>query len=208
MAVITISRQVGSGAYQIARLVADQMGYRLLDTELLAKLGPELGLASPGEVFDLTAELHHVKGRRERFFEVLPVNAPAYNDYLASGQASADRSFQVVSKIILAVYEQGNAVIEGRGGMCVLKNKPGVLHVRVAAPVDQRVAYVAQRDSIIPDDARVKVKQADAAQADYIRTYFAADISDPTLYHMILNTGKVRVEAAAAAICDAAAHWL
>ncbi len=208
MAVITISRQVGSGAYQIARLVAEQMGYRLLDTELLAKLGPELGLALPGEVFDLTAELHHVKGRRERFFEVMPVNAPSFNDYRASGQDAADRSFQVVSKIIVAVYEQGNAVIEGRGGMCVLKNKPGVLHVRVVAPMDQRVAYVAQRDSIIPDDARVKVKQADAAQVDYIRTYFASDIADPTLYHMILNTGKVGVEAAAGAICAAAAQWL
>ncbi len=209
MAVITISRQVGSGGDEIAQLVSKQLGYQLLDRELVMKLGPELGLTATGEVVDLTAERHHVPGTLERAFLFPPtINAPSYNDYVGMGEADADRSYGVISKIIRHVGAQDNAVIEGRGAMLELQNRPGVLHVRVVAPVEQRLAYVAQRDRIIAADARDKVREADVAQGEYIRKYYNADITDPTLYHLIINTGKVGQEAAATAICDAAAHWL
>ncbi len=60
MAVITISREVGSGGHEIARLVCKKLGYRLFDKELMNRLGAEEGLTSD-EVVDLMEDQHHVR---------------------------------------------------------------------------------------------------------------------------------------------------
>ncbi len=202
MAVITISRQVGSGAHEISLLVCKQLGYQLLDKELMARVGAEAGLTS-GEVVDLTAEEHHVPGRLERFFSMTFQDVPAIGSYEASGEAAEDRSSMLVHKIILAAYEQGNLVVPGRGGQLVLRDKPGVLHVRVVAPPEQRIEYLMKRDRITADAARDMMKRADTAANDYIRRYYQADLSDPLLYHFIINTGKVTLAAAADLIIKA-----
>lgn len=209
MAVVTVSREVGSGGDEIMKLVCDQLGYQLCDWSLLSKLGTDLGLVAPGEMFDLAAEKHHKPGTLERAFTLVPgYNAPAYNEYLGSGDYDADRSFVVLGQIMQHVYGQGNAVIQGRGSMCVLKDKPGALHVRVVAPVAKRMEYLMKRDGIGELTARDRVKEADRAQVDYIRRYFGVDIHDPTLYHFIINTGKVTYAAAASAIADATVRLL
>ena len=202
MAVITISRQVGSGAHEISLLVCQQLGYRLLDKELMARVGAEAGITS-GEVVDLTAEEHHVPGRLERFFSMPFQDVPAIGSYEASGAAAEDRSSMLVHKIILAAYEQGNLVVPGRGGQLVLRDKPGVLHVRVVAPPEQRIAYLMKRDGITADAARAMMKRADTAADDYIRRYYQAELADPLLYHCIINTGMVTLAATADLIIKA-----
>jgi cytidylate kinase len=192
MAVISISRLVGSGAHEISQLLSKQLGYQLFDQELMAKLGVEAGLISKGQVVDLTAERHHTHSPLERMSHLAPMrDILALGAYEASGVGAEDRSAELVSKIMLYAYEQGNVVVDGRGSQGVLRDKPGVLHVRLVAPLEQRIEYLKKRDNIGTDEARKKVKEADAAQVEYIRHYFMADINDPTLYHLIINTGKV-----------------
>ena len=191
MAVISISRQVGAGGHEVAELVSKKLGYRFFDRELMRRLGIEGGITK-GEVVDLTAERHHTGGASgERMFGVMQANPLAYGAYEASGTGAEDRSAEMVSKIMLFAYEHGNIVVEGRGSQGVLRDKPGVLHVRFVAPVEQRIEYLKKRDNIGTDEARKRAKEADAAQVDYIRRYFGADINDPTLYHLIINTGKI-----------------
>jgi len=204
MAVISFSRQVGSGGHEIAQLVSERLGYQLLDRALMSKLGAEAGILTEGQLVDLSAERHHVGGPFERGTSMGTWNVLDIRAYEASGLGAEDRSAEVVSKILLLAYEKGNIVVEGRGSQGVLRDKPGVLHVRVVAPIEQRVGYLMKRDGIIDIDARRKVKEADAAQTDYIRRYFGGDISDPMLYDLIINTAKLTVEAAADAICNAA----
>ena len=191
MAVISISRLVGSGAHEISQLLSKQLGYRLFDQELMAKLGLEAGLTK-GEVVDLTAERHHTHSPLERMSHLAPMrDTLAFGTYEASGAGAEDRSAELVTKIMLYAYEKGNVVVEGRGSQGVLRDKPGVLHVRFVAPLEQRIEYLKKRDNVGTDEARKRVKEADAAQYDYIKRYFDADINDPTLYHLIINTGKV-----------------
>ena len=205
MAVISISRQVGAGGHEVAELVSKKLGYRFFDRELMRRLGIEGGITK-GEVVDLTAERHHTGGASgERMFGVMQANPLAYGAYEASGTGAEDRSAEMVSKIMLFAYEQGNVVVDGRGSQGVLRDKPGVLHVRLVAPVEQRIEYLKKRDNIGTDEARKRVKEADAAQVDYIRRYFGADINDPTLYHLIINTGKITQAAAVDLIIKALA---
>jgi cytidylate kinase len=202
MAIVSISRQVGSGGHEIAQLVSKQLGYKLFDRDLMQEIGVNNGITT-GEVIDLTAERHHTQTPIERMFGMAPINSFVVGTYEASGLGAEDRSAEIVSRIILAAYKLGNIVVEGRGGQGVLRDRPGVLHVRIVAPLEQRIEQLKNRDNISSDEARKKAKEADSAQAEYIRRYFGADISDPTLYHLIINTGKYTHEEAAELVVKA-----
>ena len=203
MAVISLSRQVGSGGHEIGGLVSKRLGYQLLDRRLMSKLGSDAGIIQVGQLVDLSAERHHVAGTFERGASLSTYNVLDIRAYEASGLGAEDRSAEMVNKILLLAYEQGNIVVEGRGGQGLFRNKPDVLQVRVLAPVQKRVEYLMKRDGCSGEVARQKVKEADAAQADYITRYFDADISDPALYDLIFNTAKLPLEAIANAICEA-----
>ena len=156
-----------------------------------------------GQLVDLSAERHHVAGTFERGASMSTYSVLDIRAYEASGLGAEDRSAEMVNKILLLAYEKGNIVVEGRGGQGLLRDKPGVLQVRVMAPVQQRVVYLMKRDGISVEVARQKVKEADAAQADYIKRYFDANISDAALYDLIFNTAKLPLEAVVDVICDA-----
>src|SRR5512139_3474038 len=99
MAVIGMSRLVGSGAQEIAHLLSKQLGYRLFDQELMAKLGVEAGLMSKGQVVDLTAERHHTHSPLERMSHLAPMrDTLAFGTYEASGAGAEDRSAELVTK--------------------------------------------------------------------------------------------------------------
>lgn len=202
MAVVAISRQVGSGGHEIAQLVSQQLDYPLYDRDLIARLGVEAGILAEGEIIDIMPEQHHTQNVLERMFSVLPTDTMPLGAYEASGEGAEDRAVSVVSKTTLMAYDKGNVVIEGRGSQGVLRDKPGVLQVRVVAPLETRVANVMKRDSCSESEAKRKVKEGDASQIDYIQRYFGANIDDPTLYHLIINTGKVTLEAAASTIIE------
>jgi cytidylate kinase len=169
----------------------------------MSKLGSDAGILKVGQLVDLSAERHHVAGTFERGASMSTYNVLDIRAYEASGLGAEDRSAEMVNKILLLAYEKGSIVVEGRGGQGLLRNKPDVLQVRVVAPIPQRVEYLMKRDGISADLARQKVKEADKAQADYIRRYFDADIYDATLYDLIFNTAKLPLEAIANAICEA-----
>mgnify|MGYP001766516455 CR=1 FL=1 len=195
MAVISISRQVGSGGHEIALALSQKLGYRFFDRALMQKIGLEAGITK-GEVVDLTAERHHTQIGEVNAMLFNAASPIALGSYEASGMGAEARAAEAVSKIMRRAFEQGDVVIEGRGSQGVLQDDPGVLHVRFVAPNEQRIEYLMKRDNITRDAARKMVKEADNAQADYIRRYFGADITDPTLYHLIINTAKVSQEKA------------
>jgi cytidylate kinase len=67
MAVITISRQYGSGGKEVAQHIYERLGYRYFDKELMIRLGEQLGLA-PNQIVDLPEHRHQVHGLLERVF--------------------------------------------------------------------------------------------------------------------------------------------
>ncbi len=97
-------------------------------------------------------------------------------------------------------------VIVGRGGQVLLKDAPGVIHVRVEAPFEVRFQRVmeqlkheqgsARSDDEIRRKASDLIANRDISSADYIKRYYNVDWADPKLYHMVLNLGKLSVEQA------------
>ena len=144
MAVITISRQSGSEGNEITRLLCERLGYHYFDKKMMTQLEQELGLA-PDQVVDLSADLYQVKSWLERAFGDFQIPFGDPGTWVLSAQQDAQEalSIEFVRKMICSAYEHGNVIIVGRGGQVVLAGKPKVLHVRIIAPLETPLSFMA-----------------------------------------------------------------
>ena len=206
MAVVTISRQYGSGGDEIARMVCDRLGYRYFDKDLMTTLCDPAKL-SCDDISDLTEDTHRVQSRIERFFDDYPMDiAEIINRQLqAPGERrSPEVSFEQVESLMNTAYERGNVVVVGRGGQVILHDKPGVLHVRVEAPLEARIARVQQAEGLDAAVARERLEERDRAAVDYVQRFCHVDPADPHLYDLVISTRAVAPDVAADLIGRAA----
>lgn len=80
---------------------------------------------------------------------------------------------------------------------------PDVLHVRLVAPFEMRVEHAHKYYGMTKDEAHKFCLTEDLGRARYLKKYFNADINDPLLYHMIINTGRVSYDATTKLIGEA-----
>ncbi|MDR3573013.1 MAG: cytidylate kinase-like family protein [Anaerolineaceae bacterium] len=208
MAVITISRQFGSGGDEIVDRVCKLLGYRCFDQQLLIQTAREAGL-SESEIIDYSEENYKVENFMDRLFsrtslvgQVRRTTGRLYSEPTLTGAMA----FALVNKAIETACKVGNIVIVGRGGQVVLKDYSNVLHVRIEAPLEDRLMRVRsdlrQKESgdILIDERRRAhdlINARDSASADYLNSHFGVDWSDPTLYHVVLNSAKLPLDLAA-----------
>jgi cytidylate kinase len=210
MAVITISRQVGSGGAAVATLVCNLLGYRYFDKKLMTQVAAEIGL-SEKEVIDFSEQHYEVKPLWERLFSPpsrLVAEVPTRlrdktgADTLSLEQLDEGYCIALIKSTVQAAYDQGNMVIVGRGGQAILQNMPNVLHVRLEAPLEDRIRRIQGRKGLSQKEANQLAVQQDRKTAEYLNRFFGIRWDDPLLYHLVLNTGKWTPEAAAQIIVD------
>lgn len=207
MAVITISRQFGSHGDTVAQLLCDRLGYRYFDKNLMMGLAAVAGL-TPERVIDLTDVKHRARSLVERLFSNYPAPMADPGAWAAGAAAGAEEQMMVaqVKQLIRAAYAEGNVVVLGRGGQAVLHDKPDVLHVRLVAPLELRVRRHGERAGLTPEAAREVVLARDRASVDFVKRYYDIDPADPSLYDLIINTGKVTPAIVAEMIIGALAY--
>jgi CMP/dCMP kinase len=221
MAVITISRQYGSGGDEIAQEISRNTGFRLFDKHVLAQAAIEAGLTEQ-EAYDFCEDNYRTKNVFDRLFGVVrPVASVRVWKEDTSGVRTAEelaldeeQALACIRRAVETAYQMGNIVIVGRGGQVILKDYPDVLHVRVTAPLEERFLRV-RRSAVMSEQffsdsvearraAQNLLEKNDVASANYLRRFYGVDWADPQLYALIINTGKVGIEQAAAAIIVAA----
>ncbi|MBJ6727546.1 cytidylate kinase family protein [Geomesophilobacter sediminis] len=169
MAIITISRQMGTGAYAVSKELAKRLKYTLVDRAKVEELAPKYGLTT--DILDRVDE-----------------KPPAYRTAEDRLQAAY---LTTVELILLDCAKQGNVILYGRGGQDLLEGMGNVLRVRFIAPFEDRVEKLAERDWIDPELARVLVRKSDHQLGGYIHFYFNRDWSDPLGYDLLFNTTHV-----------------
>lgn len=196
MAVITISREYGSKGNVIARLICDRLGYRYFDKELMAQLGDQLGL-EPEEIAGLPEDKrYHARSHIERLFALMPTPSGDLAGWGLAARARVEAnmehlSLQTVESLIHAAHEHDTVVVVGRGGQFVLRDRPDVLHVRIVAPIEQRLRRVQESAGLTADAARALVHRRDQAAADYVKNLYDVDVTDPMLYDLVVNTSNI-----------------
>jgi cytidylate kinase len=94
-------------------------------------------------------------------------------------------------------------VILGRGGGAAFCDEPGVLRVRLFGPPQARAAQAARIEDVDTGTARQRLPEVDRARAQYVRRLYGADIDDPALYHLQIDSTAVPLDACAAIIVAA-----
>jgi cytidylate kinase len=194
MRAITVSREYGSGGGEIARRLADRLGWHLLDRQIVEEVAQRLGV-SPGEA---AGHDEHVEGLVMRLFSsmqyVMP--APPLGDTpYASSRVIDDSTYQeALRQALLAAAQIGQAVIVGRGGQAILASHRDVLHVRVVAPLDRRIAYVMRRESLDAPAAQARIHQRDHARHQHMHDLYHSNEQDPAQYDLVVNTGVLDLD--------------
>jgi cytidylate kinase len=80
---------------------------------------------------------------------------------------------------------------------------PNVLHVRLVAPLEDRITRISRDDQKTPDAARKFCLEEEQERTRFLKTYFNVDINDPLHYHLVINTSLMGYENAAKLIADA-----
>lgn len=180
MAIITISREMGSGGIPVAHKVAEKLGYQLIDGEMIM---------AAAEAYGLSAEA----------VEQADEKPPHFVDTLDSKQFL---DLHLIELIILEAALKGNVVIYGRGGQDLLKDVNSVLRTRIIAPFEDRVERWAEREWLDPDRARYLVRKSDQQRAGFIKYYFDRDWDDSVHYDLVINTQRLSEDKAVEVICD------
>lgn len=183
MNVVTISRQLGSFGFEIGKLVAEQMGYRLVYRELINQAALRAG--APDVALAMIDELNLLGICPD------PTKCQAY--------------IAAVGTVLNELALEGNVVIVGRGGQIVLKDRVDVLHVRVIAPMETRIARVSAVRKVSPDAALAQIQTSDRTRRQYFQRFYQTQLDDPVLYDLIINSGRIAPPSAAKLICTSLA---
>jgi cytidylate kinase len=108
---------------------------------------------------------------------------------------------------IMRLAQRGNVLIRGWGAATLLRDLPQVISVRVCAPMDFRVRVMMERFGA--DDAeavRAEIERYDAAHGRAMRASFNIEQEDARLYHLVLNTDRLPVDACVRMVCELVRH--
>lgn len=200
MRAITVSRQYGSGGGEIARLLAEKLGWRLVDHEVVVRVAHELGVSQE----EAEAQDERTESLITRLLAGMSLAYPNEGTELAaSPEARATLYHQALRRVVEAAADEGNVVIVGRASQVVLAQRRDVFHARIVAPLELRVLYVSRREGLSPQQARDRVNRKDQDRNKSLQSRFHRHPDEASLYDLTVNTGVLTLGDAVDLIRDA-----
>jgi cytidylate kinase len=123
-------------------------------------------------------------GRLASSFAMLPELAGA----LAQAGVLAGEDYREATERVIRAHADAGAVVLGRGGAVVLRDRPGALHVRLDGPEEARVAQAMTLLGVDRETAERARRESDRAREAYVRHFYGADARDPALYHVVVDS--------------------
>lgn len=170
MAIITLSKTVGTLAEEIARAVAKELNYTFVDKKVAEALSAE-GFSQQDQ------DAFNEKGLS--FWEFF--------------SKKRDRFKYTIKSVVLECAQRDNVVLYGWGAQALLKNIPGVLRVRIYAPHEVRLQRIIEQQGCDIATAEKIIGKKDHDSAGFIRSFYNYDWEDSTLYDLMLNTKTISV---------------
>jgi cytidylate kinase len=205
MSVITIRGQLGSGAPEVGRKIADKLHADYVDRDIIAEVATRLQREEQ-EVIEKEMPPTSLLGR---IAEALQHNY-AFGDSLMGAYAPIldiplgdTRYLQALKSVVREVARRSQSlVIQGRGSQFILKDDPGTFHVLIVAPTEVRVKRVMQDRRLVQETAEREIARFDNSRREFVKRYFQADLEDPVYYDLVINTERLSFQAAASIVVE------
>lgn len=202
--VITISREVGSGGRTIGRKLAEKLGVRFSDKELVDELQKKLNLT--------VDSIEELKGKKKRWLDdfiqmVAPVPMSGMlvdgdSDYISEYNLSLSVNdvFEAEREILNGIADEGSCVIAGRSGFFVLKGRPNKVDILITASREKRIARIMEKQNLSRQKAEEVIDSVDKARDNYVQRYTGQSRYDARNYHIVLNMDYITEDQAVAMI--------
>lgn len=182
--VLTVAREYGSGGGEIAAIIANELGWRLVDKGLITDISHE-GKISESEVAAFDEKVDPWIHRITR--SVWGVGADGISPVAPVDLFDAEKTANLAKRTIQEAYKIGQCVIVGRGSQCVLRNKEDVFHVFIYANWEERIRKIRERKGP-GKDVEAMIRSIDAERSEYIRLHFRQNWLNPYLYDLMINS--------------------
>ena len=199
---ICIGRKFCSGGRNVAALIADELGIKVYDRDLLKKAAQNTGFSE--QFFDEADEEKTRKGLRGLFLNHLSSNG------LTSNYLSNESIFNMQSDAIRHIHEQEDCVFIGRCSDYVLRESDRLLNVFIASDMDDRVARVLRHadEGMTESKALSFIEDIDRKRSSYYNYFTGRTWGDPAVYDICLNSSTLGYEKCAQIIVTLAKERL
>jgi cytidylate kinase len=201
MTLVTLSAAYGAGGNVVGPALAERLGVPFVDRAIPVQVAERLDVS----VDDATAHDEQAADsfldRLLRGFVGADIGVPAP---LPPESFTSEDFRRATEEVLLRQAAAGEGVILGRGGMIVLREDPRVLRVRLDGPPELRLRQAVAIGGVDEDTARDALSKLDRAQTDYVRQFYGADIHDCTLYHLVIDSTAIGLDACVELIAPAA----
>ncbi len=196
--VITISREYGSGGAAAASALAERLGWRLVNESLLTEIArlARVDRSVAARYDECVSPWFHrlMRALWRGGFEGAVARVESDFD--------ADTMAALCERVIREAADIGNCVTVGRGGQCILQNRPDAFHVSIYAPLEIKLPRLHKRHPGANDLESIAAEM-DRRRADYIRRYFGQDWTNRHLYNLLVCS-SIGIDAVVATILCAA----
>jgi cytidylate kinase len=194
---ITISRLTGSGSYEVSEKLINILQNNTKDSEdpwtyfnkeLITKVIEDFKLPKAFTEYIVEDKYNHISDAVSELLGVKP---------------SEWTILHKTTEIILQLARFGKTIIVGRGSNVITSRLTNCFHIRLIAPIEHRIKHVQEVFNFSKSEAMEYIKREDANKNKYLKSHFFRDPNDATLYHLIINTGKLNYDESAKLIADA-----
>lgn len=189
---ITISREAGAGAEDIARTLGDRLGWEVLDKKLVDMVAERYRLSRP--MLEAVDETRHnwVHNTFGPVFDPKVVPREKYMTYL--------------ERVLIAAARRGDVIFVGRGARFVLPAQGG-LAIRLVASERYRVKRLQQERGISEPEAQRLVHELERGRHEFVSHFFHCNVADPHHYDLVIHVERMGVEQTVELILDAQTCW-
>lgn len=184
--VITIAREYGSGGRYIGRLVADKLGIKFYDKDLVTELSKQTGLSE-----------EYIENNEQKRNSLDALNNGYYFNL-----SNSDDLFVKESELIKELAEKESCVIIGRCSDFILKDKENVINIFVYSNMENKVKRAVEKYGISEKDAEKEIKNIDKMRSNHYKHYTGKKWGENCNYDMCINSDAFGVEKSADLICE------
>jgi len=186
---VTISREVGSGAWDIAQRLVEALNQDLpdpqhpwtaWDRELVEKVAADLHLSD--------RLIHSLWDSSHSWLNEM-LSSLSFNDQVR--HADEVHLVHKVVGTVRALAQAGRVILVGRGAVLVTRQMPGGVHVRLIAPLADRIRHMAEFLGVSPDDAARHVREMSRSREQFYHRYWPSQPISPELFAAMLNTSQL-----------------
>lgn len=196
--VITINRESGSGGGEIARLLGEKLGLKVYGRAMLQSIADQ---------FNMTLEnMDRVKAQKTNWWSdfckfYCQFDMTGYSDD-PRPEATPLSLYYAEARLLRELAEQESCIIVGRAGFHIFRDNPNALHLLIMADRDTRIARIAAKQNLSPEEAAKVIDKTDKARDTFVKTVAETSRYDARNYDFVLNVTNIPTDAVAQFLAD------